>query len=90
MTRQEKVYGAHEAVDRIVALKLVTIWSAFSMFSDKLTGSLEPGKYADFIVLDKDYMSGSDEEIHDNKVLMTFINGELVWQDTGTPVAAAD
>ena len=85
-----KVYGPHEAVDRIVALKLVTIWSAFSMFSDKLTGSLEPGKYADFIVLDKDYMSGSDDEIHDNKVLMTFVNGELVWQHAEAQVAAAD
>jgi predicted amidohydrolase YtcJ len=85
-----KVYGPHEAVDRTVALKLVTIWSAFSMFSDKLTGSLEPGKYADFIVLDKDYMSGPDDEIHDNRVLMTFVNGELVWQHEDAQMAAAD
>ena len=85
-----EVYGPHEAVDRIVALKLVTIWSAFSMFSDKLTGSLEPGKYADFIVLDKDYMEGPDDEIHDNKVLMTFVNGELVWQHADAQMAAAD
>jgi len=56
------------------------------MFSDKLTGSLEEGKYADFIVLDKDYMSGPDEEIHNNKVTMTFINGELVWTDKDAPV----
>lgn len=83
-----RVIGAHEAVDRMVALKLVTIWSAFSMFSDGLTGSLEPGKYADFIVLDKDYMSGPDDEIKDNKVLMTFINGELVWQDEDARAAA--
>ncbi|HEY5627679.1 MAG TPA: amidohydrolase family protein [Nitrospira sp.] len=85
-----KVYGPHEAVDRIVALKLVTIWSAFSMFSDKLTGSLEAGKYADFIVLDKDYMEGSDDEIHDNRVLMTFVNGELVWQHEDSQIVAAD
>lgn len=81
-----QVININEAVDRVVALKLVTIWSAFSMFSDKLTGSLEEGKYADFIVLDKDYMSGSDEEIHNNKVTMTFINGELVWTDKDAPV----
>jgi predicted amidohydrolase YtcJ len=76
-----QVLAPEEAVDRVVALKLVTIWSAFSMFSDEMTGSLEPGKYADFIVLDKDYLSGADDEIHQNKVLMTFINGDLVWQD---------
>ena len=84
--RTGEVIAPEEAVDRVVALKLVTIMSAFSMFSDKLTGSLEPGKYADFIVLDKDYMSGPDDEIHDNKVTMTFINGELVWSDDDAPV----
>lgn len=82
------VYGAHEAVDRVVALKLVTVWSAFSMFSDSLTGSLEPGKYADFIVLEKDYMDGPDDEIKDNRVLMTFINGDLVWEYDPTAPAA--
>jgi len=88
--RTGEVIAPQEAVDRVVALKLVTIMSAFSMFSDKLTGSLEPGKYADFIVLDKDYLSGPDDEIHNNKVTMTFINGELVWQDADAPVAALD
>ncbi|NIN36184.1 MAG: amidohydrolase family protein, partial [Gammaproteobacteria bacterium] len=63
--RTGEVIAPDEAVDRVVALKLVTIWSAFSMFSDHLTGSLEPGKYADFIVLDKDYFEGPDDEIHD-------------------------
>ena len=79
--RTGEVIAPNEAVDRVVALKLVTIWSAFSMFSDHLTGSLEPGKYADFIVLDKDYFEGPDDEIHDNKVIKTFINGELVWEE---------
>jgi predicted amidohydrolase YtcJ len=85
-----EIIAPNEAVDRVVALKLVTIMSAFSMFSDKMTGSLKPGKYADFIVLDKDYLSGSDEEIHNNKVIMNFINGELVWQDENNPIASAD
>lgn len=81
-----EIININEAVDRVVALKLVTIWSAFSMYSDKLTGSLEEGKYADFIVLDKDYLSGPDEEIVKNKVTMTFVNGELVWTGEGAPV----
>jgi predicted amidohydrolase YtcJ len=85
-----EVYGAQEAVDRVVALKLVTIWSAFSMFSDKMTGNLVPGKYADFIVLDKDYLSGPDDEIVDNKVIMTFIDGELVWQESDAQMSASN
>ena len=69
-----------------MALKLVTIWSAFSMFSDSQTGNLKEGKYADFVVLEKDYTEGPDEEIHNNKAIMTFINGELVWADKSAPV----
>lgn len=79
-----EVIAPDEAVGRVVALKLVTIWSAFSMYSDDMTGSLEPGKYADFIVLEKDYLSGPDDKINENRVLMTFINGDLVWQDGGS------
>lgn len=76
-----KVYGPQEAVDRVVALKLVTLGSAFALFSDSLTGSLEPGKYADFAVLDKDYLSGPDDEIRNNKFIMTVVNGKVGYQD---------
>ena len=40
------------------------------------------GKYADFAVIDKDYLSGPDTEIRDNKVLMTVLAGETRYKDT--------
>jgi predicted amidohydrolase YtcJ len=43
-------------------------------------GSLEPGKRADFIVLDKDVMQIDAVEIPSIKVLQTWLDGELVWQ----------
>ncbi len=46
-----------------------------------MVGSLEPGKYADFIVVENDYLSGPDAEIKNNKVIMTVQGGETVYQD---------
>jgi predicted amidohydrolase YtcJ len=82
VTRREpldtgKVWVPEETVDRVTALKLVTTWSAYSLFSESLTGSLEAGKLADFIVIEKDYLSGPDSEISENKVLMTVVDGDV-------------
>ncbi len=75
------VYLPDEAVDRVVALKLFTRMSAEFLYADTKIGSLEPGKYADFVVIDKDYLSGPDSEIKNNKVIMTVQAGETVYQD---------
>jgi hypothetical protein len=64
------IYGAEEGVDRITALKLFTYRSAEFLYAESKVGSLEPGKYADFVVIDKDYLSGPDAEVRDNKVIM--------------------
>jgi hypothetical protein len=76
------VYGADEGVDRVVALKLFTYRSAEFLYAESKVGSLEPGKYADFIVIDKDYLSGPDTEVKDNKVIMTVLAGEIEYQDS--------
>jgi predicted amidohydrolase YtcJ len=44
-------------------------------------GSLEPGKLADLVVLDKDYMTLPAEEFHTIHALMTMIGGKVVFQD---------
>ncbi len=75
------VYGPDEAIDRVVALKLFTRKSAEFLYAESKVGSLEPGKYADFIVVEKDYLSGPDAEIKNNKVIMTVQAGETVYQD---------
>jgi hypothetical protein len=70
-----------EGLDRVVALKLFTFRSAEFLFAETKIGSLEVGKLADFIVSDKPYLSGPDTEIRDNKVVMTVLADQTVYQD---------
>ena len=57
--------------------------SAEFLLAETKIGSLEVGKYADFIVADKPYLSGPDTGIRDNKVVMTVLAGERRYKDPG-------
>lgn len=57
----------------------MTIWAARSNFEEKEKGSLEKGKWADFIVLDTDLMKAPPENLLQAKVLKTFLGGENVY-----------
>jgi len=59
-------------------LKGMTIWAAYSNFEENEKGSIENGKFADFVVLDQDIMEISIDEIPNIKVLETYVNGEKV------------
>jgi hypothetical protein len=76
-----EVFTPEEGVDRVVAMKLFTYRSAEFHYAEEKIGSLEVGKYADFAVIDKDYLSGPDTQIRDNKVLMTVLAGETRYKD---------
>ncbi|MGK0298602.1 MAG: hypothetical protein ACI9XC_002224 [Gammaproteobacteria bacterium] len=76
-----QVYVPEEGVDRVVALKLLTYRSADFHYAEDKIGSLEVGKYADFAVIDKDFLSGPDTEVRHNKVLMTILAGETRYKD---------
>ena len=78
---QGEVFQPEEGIDRVTSLKLHTYRSAEFHYAEELIGSLEIGKYADFAVIDKDYLSGPDTEIRDNKVLMTVLSGETRYKD---------
>lgn len=82
-----KVYVPEEGIDRITALKLFTHKSSEFLLADTKVGSLEVGKYADFIMVDKDYLTGPDREIRDNKVVMTVLAGEIKYQDSAYEVS---
>ena len=75
------IYTPEEGVDRVVAMKLFTYRSAEFHYAESKIGSLEVGKYADFAVIDKDFLSGPDTEVRDNKVLMTVLAGETRYKD---------
>jgi predicted amidohydrolase YtcJ len=67
-------------LSREETLKGMTIWAAYSNFEEKEKGSIEKGKFADFIVLDRDIMHCHEHEILSAKVLANYINGEEVWK----------
>ncbi len=68
-------FQKEEALSREETLKGMTIWAAYSNFEDNEKGSIEGGKYADFIILNKDVMEVPENEIPTISVLATYING---------------
>jgi len=66
------------ALSREEALKGMTIWAAKGSFEDDVKGSIEPGKFADFVILGKDIMNIETDRIQDIKVSSTWVNGEKV------------
>lgn len=72
-------YRMDQALSREETLRGMTIWAAYSNFEEEEKGSIEPGKFADFIILDKDIMQISEEEIPSVKVEATFVAGEKVY-----------
>ena len=72
-------YNMEQALSREETLKGMTIWAAYSNFEEEEKGSIESGKFADFIILDKNIMEVEENEIPNIKVLQTFVNGEKVY-----------
>ena len=71
---------AAERMTRDEALKSMTIWPAYAGFQEKVLGSLTPGKYADFVVLDQDIMRVPVEMILRTRVLQTWVGGTRVYE----------
>lgn len=73
-----KVYLPNERITREEALKTATIWGAYYVLKENQLGSLQPGRFADFIVLDKDYLTIPEEQIPSIRVMMTALGGKVV------------
>jgi hypothetical protein len=72
--------GQNERISRMDAVRAFTIDSAYLQFEEGLKGSIEPGKLADFVVLDRDILTCPEEEIKDTEVLTTIVGGEIKYQ----------
>jgi hypothetical protein len=70
-----------EGLSREQTLRSMTIWAAKASFEENEKGSLEPGKFADFVILDTDLMTASPQEVLNAKVESTWINGEMVFKN---------
>nr|WP_276901296.1 amidohydrolase [Pedobacter kyonggii] len=62
------------------ALRGMTIWAAKANFEEEEKGSLEKGKFADFVILDHDILKSTPQNILKTKVLKTYLNGEKVYE----------
>lgn len=90
-----KVYGANQATDRETALKIATYGGAYYLMRENVLGSLEPGKWADFVVLDRDYLTVPVDDIKNIRVFMTVVGGKVIHlvpslaRDWGMPPAGS-
>ncbi|MBI4464598.1 MAG: amidohydrolase family protein [Acidobacteria bacterium] len=82
-----KTYAPMERVSREIMLKTATTWASYYVLREKELGSLEPGKFADFIVLDRDILKIPEEEFPQVRVLLTAVGGKIV--HLAPPLAAA-
>jgi predicted amidohydrolase YtcJ len=80
-THDGRVWGAKEAIDRKNGLLMLTRWGAEYVLREKEIGTLEAGKLADLIVLDKNPLDPAipDNQLASIKVLQTYVGGKLAW-----------
>jgi predicted amidohydrolase YtcJ len=69
-----------QRMTREEAIKGFTIWAAYAAFQEKLLGSIETGKLADFTVLDRDILTIAPEEILQTNVVYTIVGGKIRYQ----------
>jgi len=81
-TRSRDILGPSHRVPVMIALKAMTLWSAYQHFEENRKGSIEPGKLADFVVLSRNPTKGAPETIHEIKILETIKEGRTVYDAT--------
>ncbi len=72
--------GTEQCVTREEAIRMYTINGAYLTFEEDAKGSLEPGKHADMVVLDRDILTCPVDDIRDTRVLRTFLGGKTVYK----------
>ncbi len=79
-TNRGGVLYPEERVSREEALKTYTIYAAWRLFAEKDLGSIEPGKLADLLVIDRDYLSCPEDDIPAIEPVMVIQNGRIVFE----------
>lgn len=78
-TDKGTVFNPEQAISREEVLKIYTINNALASFEEDVKGSIEPGKYADLVVLSHDLLTCPDDSIRIIRPLLTMVNGEIVF-----------
>ncbi len=82
-------YGRDEAIDVHAALRSFTASNARQLFLENKVGSIEPGKYADLAVWDRDLYTVSTDALKEMRCLLTFLGGRVVYQAPEAPASGA-
>lgn len=77
--RDGDIYGERQRISRMAALRCLTTSPAYLSFDESAKGSLEEGKLADLVVLDRDFLTCPDDEIAKIKVVKTMVGGQFVY-----------
>jgi len=77
----------HQRMTRTEALASMTLWAARSNFAEHISGSISTGKYADFAVLDRDWMRVAPDEVMATRFLATYSSGRAVYETPLTKTA---
>jgi hypothetical protein len=75
-------FNTDQALTREQALRAMTIWAAYASFEEKEKGSLEKGKWADFVVLSEDLMKAEESKLYALKIWRTIVSGEVVYDSS--------
>jgi predicted amidohydrolase YtcJ len=78
LTIKGKVIHPEQKLTRAEALKTHTIWPAYLQFAETERGSIEPGKLADLVVIDRDYLTCPEAEIKAIQAVTVMIDGKIV------------
>ncbi len=78
-TREGEIIGPLEAISVPDGLKALTTYAAWQINMEEKIGSIEPGKYADLIILDRNPLKANPDSLREIRVLNTFVNGNEVW-----------
>ncbi len=74
-----KVWGAQQRINRLEALYAYTRWSSEYVLAEDRIGSVEPNKFADFVVLNRDYLTTPEDEIGRIDILLNVVGGKIVY-----------
>ena len=79
-TRNGRKLGQEYCIDVMEAIKAVTLYGAYQYFDEDIKGSLEAGKLADMVILDRNPLAVPKEQIKDIKVVATIKEGKTIYQ----------
>jgi predicted amidohydrolase YtcJ len=79
-TREGWLLAPEEALSAEEAVRAYTVGGAYAAFAEADLGTLSVGKWADFVVLDRDLLGAEAEELEEARVLYTAVGGEVVYE----------